>query len=536
MVTQEGAEVTANAESTVPADGGLATQALRALLTALPVRVRVANVRGVIEEERQGESRIASPGELQSEPLTLRALWEQQRPSQPGQDVSVPFAETPAMRALGGDVVIRERLAVSRDGDRVPLLVSATPLHDDAGMVTGVVVMEEAAPEERLAVVGHVVSKLMHDVNNVLSPIMASAFLLNHHAVSPSAVREYAERIRLALESGTALSTRVARFVRQEPVHAGGDVPIELGALVDDVLTEMLPRDGRRAHSNAITLVREPGEALYTRGLEAELRVAVGHVVQNALDAMRGAGTLTVRTFRSRGDVCVTVRDSGAGMSADARLRGFEPFFTTRGAGSAGLGLSEMYGILKRHRGSATIEPQDDSGNTPGTAVTLRLPAALPVAAPPPLPAAPAGGVDGGPTDRIAKISAVPRGETAPIHVLVVEDHDDGRDLLVRLLRTAGHTVQPAATCAEAKRLLADELALPYHLLLTDVGLPDGNGWALVSYARARCSGLRVGVMTGWAGEEDEIDTREVEFVLRKPLRAAELLAHVAGGVRSTTR
>ncbi len=182
----------------------------------------------------------------------------------------------------------------------------------------------------------------------------------------------------------------------------------------------------------------------------------------------------------------------------------FEPFFTTKGSGGSGLGLAEVYGIARRHRGTATIESEPGAG----TAVTMRLPLERPSTAPP---------VDDTPV------------RSDPCRVLVVEDHDDGREFLRRLLRTEGHDVDVASSCAEARERLAATGSVPYHLMLTDVGLPDGSGWDLAAYARDHLPHLRVGVITGWEPMVSSAEARGAEFVLRKPLRAAELLAHIAG-------
>jgi CheY-like chemotaxis protein len=193
-------------------------------------------------------------------------------------------------------------------------------------------------------------------------------------------------------------------------------------------------------------------------------------------------------------------------MSADVRERAFEPFFTTKGFRGSGLGLAEVYGIARRHRGTAIISSVPGRG----TEVTLRLPRAM----------------------ESAPSRAVPnamRETVSPQHILLVEDHDDGREFLRRILLSDGHSVDAVATCADARAQLTSNAATPYDLMLTDVGLPDGSGWDLVRHVRRHLPDVRVGVITGWEPTGDPGESHGAEFVLRKPLRAAELQAHIAG-------
>src|SRR5207248_4206087 len=102
-------------------------------------------------------------------------------------------------------------------------------------------------------------------------------------------------------------------------------------------------------------------------GIAGELREAMLNLVYNALDAMVGGGTLGLRTSVTDDEIRLEVRDTGIGMSAEVRERAFEPFFTTKGRLGTGLGLAEVYGIVKRHRGHAEIE------SMPGVGTTVRL-------------------------------------------------------------------------------------------------------------------------------------------------------------------
>jgi signal transduction histidine kinase len=531
-----------------------------AVLAGLPVPVWVADATGALVRcNPAAEAAVAG----RTVP-TVRALWELQAPHDLRHARPLSFLDAPAMRALAGQVVAGEPLELRRGDAVVRVSVHAQPMRDLTGAVRGVVVVElPAAPDaaaagaegearlarlveersqallasqeaqlrdRRLAAVGQLAAGVMHDVNNVLNPIMAAAYLLQHHAESPAAVRDYADRIRKAAETGAAIASRVGRFIRQEPLH-GGDRPADLSAIAAEVLAFTEPAWQAIPGGAAVQVVRDLPPGVWVRGIPGELREALVNLVQNGVDAMPAGGTLTVRAFRVGGDACVAVRDSGAGMSAEVRERAFEPFFTTKGVRGSGLGLAEVYGIARRHRGTASIASVPGRG----TEVVLRLPAE----------AAPAGAEAGAPAGAPAGAEAasaspvVPGGEAegAPVmapaiaapgalRILVVEDQVDSRDYLVRVLRADGHAVEEAEDCAGARARLA---AAPFDLLLADAGLPDGDGWALVREAQRGWPTLRAGVVTGWDAGPERQEASGVAFVLRKPWQVAELQAHVAG-------
>lgn len=530
----------------------------RTLWAALPATVLVADASGQLRSSLDAEPRSQYRDD---ESETLRRRWEQEAPHDPLRHQPIEWLETPAMRALGGQVIHGQRIEVRRPEGRRVVEAHAAPIRDADGRVSGVVVVEwdvtelvrlelrvqeqageaaalqaraasttdsierlveersrallasqeEQVRERRLAALGQLAAGVMHDVNNALNPIMAAAYLLRHHAESPEAVRDYADRIRKAAEIGAATASRVGRFIRQEPVHVGGDEVIDLSALADEVvdLTEPM-RLRRSSEAQEVRVERQLGADVHMRGLPGEIREALLNLVQNAIDAMPKGGTLTLRTAVEGNEVCIAVRDTGVGMTEEVRERAFDPFFSTKGAGGTGLGLAEVYGIARRHRGSAAITSVPERG----TEVLLRFPrwrerTGRPTPSQPLLP-------------------------TQPQRILVVEDHDDGRDFLRRILEADGHTVTVAASVQEGEHAL-EAAGPPFDLLLTDVGLPDGSGWSLVKTARARFPSLRVGVITGWEPQVGTSEAQAVEFVLRKPLRAAELKSHIAAPLRRDT-
>ena len=255
-----------------------------------------------------------------------------------------------------------------------------------------------------------------------------------------------------------------------------------------------------RAKGGVIKLEERLAAEVMVRGIAGELREALLKLVQNALDAMAGGGTLRIVTEITPDYASVAVSDTGTGMSAEVHERAFEPFFTTKGVNGTGLGLAEVYGIARRHRGRAEIE----SVLGVGTTVRLMFPPATP-----------------GATSPASTRNARPRR-----HVLLVEDHLDSREFMQSLLESDGHTVEAVRTVEEGRKRLAD-VSRSIDVLVTDIGLPDGSGWDLVAFAREMRPSLRIGVVTGWEPRNERDPA--CDFTLRKPVGATELLAQIAG-------
>ncbi|HEU4786525.1 MAG TPA: ATP-binding protein [Gemmatimonadaceae bacterium] len=526
---------------------GRSVAQLESIFDVIPDSVRVFDVEGrIVRSNTQAVQDHAS-----GEPPNLRELWQLDRP-RTVDGTSLFMHEHPTARALRGERVRGETLVVRRGAEGAPVVVevSSNPLYDESGRIRGAVTVdrdvtvktqlakaleEEArrtaelyelvsteaerlermvqertaevlalqearARERRLAAIGQLAAGVMHDVNNALNPIMAAAYLLDVNADNPVAVRDYATRIAKAAETGAATAARVGRFIRQEPLQGEREEEVDLSVVCDEVVALTRPIWAERARGGTVHLERDLAEGAMVSGIAGELREAMLNLVQNALDAMEGGGTLGLRTYVGEHDVRLEVRDSGIGMTAEVRERAFEPFFTTKGRAGTGLGLAEVYGIVKRHRGRAEIESMPGAGSI----VRLIFPRFV--------------------SDR-SIAAAGDRPQSAARRVLLVEDQTDSRDFMRAVLESDGHRVDAVGGVEEAL-LLLDDASSTYDVLVTDIGLSDRSGWELVTTVRDRWPSIRVGIVTGW--EPGAGAGADGDFVLRKPVRTSELLAHVA--------
>jgi CheY-like chemotaxis protein len=224
-----------------------------------------------------------------------------------------------------------------------------------------------------------------------------------------------------------------------------------------------------------------------------QLENAVLNLAINARDAMPEGGKLTIETNNAHLDrqyaarhrdvragqyVCVSVTDTGTGMSEETIARAFEPFFTTKPLGQGtGLGLSMIYGFARQSDGYARIYSELGKGTT----IKLYLPRHRGEEA------------DDADVPELTGAHVAEAGET----VLVVEDEPVVRGLIVDVLSDLGYQALEAADGPSGLEMLQSRRHI--DLLITDVGLPGLNGRQIADAGRALRPNLKVLFMTGYA-------------------------------------
>jgi signal transduction histidine kinase/CheY-like chemotaxis protein len=400
-----------------------------------------------------------------------------------------------------------ERLLVNI-AQLVALMLRSARLYEERTRALGELgaAQDQLVRTEKLRALGEMASGVAHDFNNLLASILGRAQLL-HERVQDVKLHQWLKVIERAAMDGARTVRRLQDFTgirRDQPA-----VAVDLTQVVQQVLetTESIWRQDRRQSGVEIEVKTDLAEGLPpVAGDPAELREAFTNLVLNAVDAMPGGGTLTLRTQITDGQVQVEVRDSGTGIPEHIREKIFDPFFTTKGPKGTGLGLSMAYGILQRHHGRITVESEEGHG----TIFRLLFPAAV-----------------SGSVGEAAPPPAVAAGSSVSLHCLVVDDEEEVGEVVADILTTAGHTAVTARSGQEGVDRLGAER---FDVVFTDLAMPGMTGWQVARAVKDRAPEVPVVMMSGFGVEvaPEDLPTRGVDLVLAKPLQIQDILRALA--------
>jgi signal transduction histidine kinase/CheY-like chemotaxis protein len=397
---------------------------------------------------------------------------------------------TPAPRRYSAE----ELAYLSSFADYAAIALDNARLYEDAQRaVSDLQVMQRRVVQgETLRALGELAGGAAHHLNNLLTIVVGRIQLLRRSVTEERILRPL-EIVERAAKDGAEVVRRLQQFAGMRPAPAQRIV--DLNQIVRDVLEMSRPRwqDSTRAEGTDIVVESRLASVPEIAGDPISLREMSTNLVLNAIDALPGGGRLTVETSATATAVTLTVTDTGLGMSEDVRLRAHEPFFTTKGVRSTGLGLSVAFGIIRRHGGELAIQSEPGQGTTVRVTLPVPVRSAPPGSTAPPLPG-------------------------RPLRILLVDDEEEVRKALTEMLTTHGHTVLPANGGPEALRRLEADAAI--DLVVTDVVMPPMTGWELAAEVKARRPQLTVGVVTG-LGELPEATPgmqAAVDFVLSKPV------------------
>jgi len=363
--------------------------------------------------------------------------------------------------------------------------------------------------QERLAAVGQLAGGVAHDFNNILASITLYAQMsLSRPGLAPE-TRSALEIILEESHRAADLTDQILDFSRRTMMDK------EVLSLVD--LVENALGILRRTIPEDIDLVANLGsDPCFVQADSTRIHQVLMNLALNARDAMPGGGRLEIQVGGvelGRGEVphlpelgpgrwaCLRVSDTGTGMTAEIQDHLFEPFFTTKEEGKGtGLGLAQVYGIVKQHGGHVDVETAPGEGST--------FIVYLPVVEHQRVQEA----------DETTGPIVAGRGET----ILVVEDAEQILRAIEAGLEDLGYHVLTAGNGREA---LENRPFEDVDLVLTDVVMPEVGGLALLKKLRAEAPDLKVVAMTGYVMDARVNELKDAGFaeLISKPFCLEEL-------------
>ncbi len=368
---------------------------------------------------------------------------------------------------------------------------------------------------QKMEAIGQLAAGVAHDFNNILTVIQGHAGLLQQ-------TLNIADPQTRSLDQISKASNRAAALIRQLLMFSRKQVMQFRHLDMNDTLRNAIKMLERLVGEH-VQIEFHPSAALPAVHADLSMieQIAMNLAV-NARDAMPSGGRITISTTRESvhraptpmdpeprdGDyICLTFSDTGTGMDTQVLGRIFEPFFTTKPVGKGtGLGLSTVFGIVRQHEGWLEVESKPNLGTT----FRAYFPASQQAA------------------EKIELVidSTLSKGRET---VLVAEDEEPLRQMVVQVLRIQGYTVLEAVSGADALEVW-ERANRPVDLLLTDMVMPGGiMGSELAERLSNQCPHLKViytsGYSPGMAGRDASL--LEGRNFLPKPYSIGKLAQFV---------
>jgi PAS domain S-box-containing protein len=382
---------------------------------------------------------------------------------------------------------------------------------------------QQLRQQDRLAAVGQLAAGISHDFRNILTTIILHSDIALSQPHLPPNVAQSLEVVISESRSAAELIQQILDFSSRAIIERR---PLDLASAVAevmDVLRRIIPEEIRLSLRVS---PREQPAAFTVRADSRRIQQILTNLALNGRDAMPGGGELRFELSRvevAAGEtqplsgmkpgawVCLAVSDSGMGMAEEVRAHLFEPFFTTKEAGQGtGLGLAQVYGIVRQHEGHIDVETELGRGTT----FRVYLPAHEEEAL--------------GPETELEHPTRhlLGHGET----ILLVEDNGGVREAGRNILESLGYRVLAAANGREALKMYDPEGAV--DLVVTDLVMPELSGEQLVRELRRLDPSVKALGVTGYAVKGMTEGLREAGFqhLIQKPFNVEVL----AGMIRRT--
>jgi PAS domain S-box-containing protein len=378
--------------------------------------------------------------------------------------------DNPVERVLKTDAPFNQGMPavlVSRQGAERFVVTSSAPIHDQAGHVVGVVVAFRDVTETRkleselnkagkLESLGLLAGGIAHEFNNILTGIFGNISLAKMLAADDGSVQERLEKAELACQRAKEMTGQLLTFAR-------GGAPIKRARPVAQMLKEFC--DLAVLGSNVRCDYSLTADLWPVDVDQGQIGQAFNNILLNAVQAMPGGGTITVRAenlpaggrseaaFSGRDFVRISIQDQGTGIPPEHLSRIFDPFFSTKFKGR-GLGLATAYSIIRKHEGFIEVDSRPEQG----AIFHVYLPASA--------------------RSVSSTATEVAKPMTGQGRVLVMDDEPEILNFAQAALKRLGYEAELARDGAEAIRryTAATESGNPFAAVIMDLTIPGGMG------------------------------------------------------------
>jgi len=436
------------------------------------------------------------------------------------------FADDQLVLQTGEPVLNREEYIFDEKQQKHWLLTSKLPLRNQEGRIIGLVGIgrditarkqaeAQLRQSQKMEAIGQLAGGIAHDFNNLLTGILGNIALMRSTLPPADPLLENLNAAETAARQAADLTKGLLTFSRSATVLP---VPMNITAAINATLALL-----KQSLPATMEIVRNDEQTVWNVLLDqSQMTQILLNLAVNARDAMKGKGTLTIRTsnevvgekyvqthpFAQTGEfVHFSVTDTGPGIPPEILEHLFEPFHTTKPAGSGtGLGLSIVYGAVKQASGWITVESTEGAGATFDIYLPRCLGESVQSFTPSPLPV-----------------------NTGSGTVLVVEDEPIVCAVAQALLSRSGYTVLTAPDGASALNVLRDH-PVGIGLILLDMTMPGMTSGEIVHAIRALDPTVPILLNSGYTSNgavKQMLEENSVQGFLPKPYELTELLGTI---------